>query len=254
MKINSSQSITSFITRMKFFLPALLLLATASHSEVIIPEFAGWCNPPGWVPRRELDRPRLGLALSGGGLRGLAHIGVLQALDAEGIKVDCIAGVSMGSIIGGLYASGYSAEEILNIALETDWGDIFIDRPSRRSLFLNRKRGHGRHLFQLRFKKWKPYIPPAFTSGQKMNMLLDDLLMRAVYRPEPDFDHLKIPFRAVATDLHSGETLAISGGDMVGALRASAAIPPVFSPVKFEGHILVDGGAVENIPYPPCVE
>lgn len=178
----------------------------------------------------------------------MAHIGVLEVLVSEGIEINCIAGVSMGALVGALYASGYSPAEIRQAALKTDWGDIFVDRPSRRTLFLNRKKTYGHHIAQIRFKDWRPYIPPAFTSGQKMNMFLEDLFMRAVYRPEPDFDHLKVPFRAVTTDIYSGEAYVFSQGEMAQAVRAAAAIPPVFSPVAFEGKLLVDGGAVENIP------
>lgn len=225
-----------------------LLIVTAACGEVITPDFSEMRRPASWIPSREVERPTLGLALSGGGLRGLAHIGVLEALEEAEIEVDYIAGVSIGALVGALYASGYSPAEIRQMAWDIDWGELFVDRPSRRTLFLNRKKSSGRHQVQVSFKNWKPYIPPAFTSGQKMYMLLEDLFMGAVYHPVKDFDRLKIPFRAVATDLKSGEGYLICRGDMVQAVRAAAAIPPVFSPVEFEGRSLVDGGAVENIP------
>jgi len=205
-------------------------------------------NPPGWLPRRAVKRGKFGLALSGGGLRGLAHIGVLQALEEEGLPPDLIAGVSMGGIVGALYACGYSPNEMNRVLVKTDWSDLFIDQPSRRTLFLNRKRSHGRHLFQIRFKKWKPYIPAGIGSGQKISMLLDDLLMKGIYRPEPDFDHLKCPLRAPATDLYTGKLVTYDRGDLGEVLRASMAFPLVFTPVKTGEHTLVDGGALENIP------
>ena len=204
--------------------------------------------PSGWVTRRETARPKLGLALSGGGMRGLAHIGVLQALSEAGIKVDYIAGVSMGSVVGALYASGYSAESLSQLILNIDWGELFTDKPSRRSLFLTRKRSYGRHILQLRFKNWRPYIPSSITSGQRVYMLFDDFLMNAVYRPEPDFDHLKVPFRAPATDLYTGELVLFNDGDLSEVLSASIAFPLVFSPIEMRGRTLMDGGALENIP------
>ena len=230
------------------FIFTLLLFANLCFAETFAPEFSGWMYPPSWVPRREIARTKLGLALSGGGIRGLAHIGVLQALNQAGIEVDYIAGVSMGSVVGALYASGYSPSSLSNLILNIDWGELFTDEPSRRSLFLTRKRSYGRHILQVRFKNWRPYIPVGITSGQSIYMLFDDFLMNAVYRPEPDFDNLKVPFRAPATDLFTGELVIFNEGDLSEALSASIAFPLVFSPIKVRGRTLVDGGALENIP------
>lgn len=216
--------------------------------DVITPDYDGYLQPEGWIPRRAISRPTLGLALSGGGMRGLAHIGVLQALEENNIRVDNIAGASMGSIVGALYSSGYSVAEMKNIMLNADWGDLFIDQPSRRTLFLNRKRTHGRHLLQIRFHGWSPYIPTAITMGQKLGQFLDDLTMNAVYKPEPDFDHLKYHFRAPATDLITGKLIRFDRGDLTEVMRASMAFPLVFSPAYVDGRYLIDGGAVENIP------
>ena len=205
-------------------------------------------NPPGWLPRRGLKKSKFGLALSGGGLRGLAHIGVLQALEDEGIKPDLIAGVSMGGTVGALYACGYSPAEMKRTLTKIDWSDLFIDQPSRRTLFLNRKRSHGRHLLQIRFQHWKPYIPAGIGSGQKISLLLDDLLMKGIYHPAPDFDHLKYPLRVPAVDLFSGQLVTYDRGDLGEVLRGSMAFPLIFTPVKTKEHTLVDGGALENIP------
>lgn len=234
--------------RLKTLIACLFAAASMVRAEIIQPEFSGSCIPPGWLPRLELARPELGVALSGGGLRGLAHIGALKALEKNGIKIDRLAGVSMGGLVGALYASGYSPDEIERKVRKIDWGDIFLDKPSRRSLFLTRKRTHGRHILQIRFKNWKPYFPPAITSGQKLSTLIDDLLMNAPYRPEPDFDHLKIPFRTLATDLNTGERVIFDRGDLSEALRATSSIPLVFAPMKVNGKTLVDGGILENIP------
>ena len=227
---------------------ACLLLANIGLAETITLDYIGEISPPGWTPRKALKHQTLGLALSGGGLRGLAHIGVLNALEENGIHPDYIAGVSMGAIVGALYASGYSTAETEKLLRKTDWSDLFIDQPSRRSLFLNRKRTHGRHLLQIRFHNWKLYIPSSLSSGQKVGFLIDELLMNGLYRPEPDFDHLKVPFRAPATDLFTGELVVIKEGDLGEVLRASMAFPLVFSPVKTQNHTLIDGGARENIP------
>jgi NTE family protein len=226
----------------------LLCIAGIAGGETITPDFEGWKNPTGWLPQREIAHPQLGLALSGGGIRGLAHIGVLEVLELEGLKVDYIAGVSMGSVIGALYASGYSPAELKKILLNVDWSEMFSDQPSRRSLFLTRKRTYGRHLLQVRFRNWQPYIPSGFSSGQKISMFLEDLFMNSLYRPNPDFDHLKTPFRAPATDLHTGELVLFKDGDLSEALRASTSFPLVFSPINLRGKTLVDGGAIENIP------
>lgn len=220
----------------------------AFSGEVINLDFEGNMCPEGWIPRKAVKRQKLGLAFSGGGLRGLAHTGVLQALEENNIPVDYIAGVSMGSVVGAMYASGYSVGELQESMSKTDWGDLFIDQPSRRSLFLNRKRTYGRHLFQIRFKGGKPYVPSGFSSGQKIGLYLDELLMNGVYHPNPGFDHLKTPFRAPATDLFTGELVIFEDGDLGEVLRASMAFPLVFAPVKVRGRTLIDGGALENIP------
>ena len=232
----------------KRFIFLLLIPVLVYSSEVINPDFDGNLSPEGWIPRKAVKRVKLGLAFSGGGLRGLAHTGVLQALEENHIPVDYIAGVSMGSIVGAMYASGYSVQALQISMSKTDWGELFIDQPSRRSLFLNRKRTYGRHLFQIRFKGGKPYVPSGFSSGQKIGLYLDELLMNGIYRPHPDFDHLKVPFRAPATDLFTGELVIFDDGDLSEVLRASMAFPLVFAPVKVRGKTLIDGGALENIP------
>ena len=217
-------------------------------AEVITPDYSGFSKPTGWIPHRSIERPKIGLALSGGGMRGLAHIGVLQALDESGIEIDYIAGVSMGAVVGALYSSGYSSKDLNKLILDIDWGELLTDKPSRRTLFFTRKRNYGRHILQVRFIEWKPYIPASITSGQKVTMLFDGFLMNALYHPEPDFDHLKVPFRAPATDLLTGDLVLFKDGDLSEVLRASISFPLLFSPVELRGRILVDGGAVENIP------
>ena len=188
------------------------------------------------------------LALSGGGARGFAHIGILQALEEEQIEPDLIVGCSMGAVIGGLYAAGYSAEELKAIALSTDWSSLFLDKPARRNLFLAQKETTSRHILALRFRGFQPEVPLALTNGQKLSDLLFDLVQRAPYRPWPSFDDLRIRFRACATDLNSGQQIVFSQGDLAEALRASISMPLVFAPYRMDTLALVDGGVIENIP------
>jgi NTE family protein len=188
------------------------------------------------------------LALSGGGARGFAHIGVLQALEEEHIEPDLIVGCSMGAVIGGLYAAGYSAEDLKAMALSTDWSSLFLDKPSRRNLFLAQKETTSRHIFAVRFRGLSPEVPLALTNGQKLSDLLFDLVQRAPYRPWPSFDDLRVRFRAVATDLNSGQPVIFAQGDLAEALRASVSLPLVFAPYRLDTLALVDGGVIENIP------
>jgi len=204
--------------------------------------------------KETLKRPKIGLALSGGGARGLTQIGILKVLERENIPIDYIAGTSMGGVIGGLYAAGYSAQKLERIVLEIDWNDLFSDTPPRLSLFLSqREEGEG-SLFQFRLDGLKPYIPTALTSGQKLSNLFTNLIMQASFsskwfaEPQSNFDDLKIPFRAVATDLVTGERVVLDSGDLAQALRATMSVPLAFSPVEMGERLLVDGGLVDPVP------
>jgi predicted acylesterase/phospholipase RssA len=188
------------------------------------------------------------LALSGGGARGFASIGVLQALEEEHLQPDLIVGTSIGAVIGGLYAAGYSSDDLRQIALSTDWSNLFLNRPERRNLFLAKKESNSRQILTLRFRGWVPELPVALTSGQQLSEMLFDLVHRAPYQPLPDFDDLRIPFRAVATDLISGKPVIFARGDLAEAMRASISLPLVFTPYRMDTLVLVDGGVVENIP------
>ena len=191
---------------------------------------------------------KIGLALAGGGAKGLAQIGILKVLENEKIPVDFIAGTSMGGVIGGLYACGYSAEEIKKLVLEINWQDLFSDTPPRLSLLLSQREESEKYLFQIYFEGLKPSIPKALTSGQKLTNLFTQLTMQANFEAGSDFDKLKIPFRAVTTDLVSGQEIVLRKGDLSEALRATMAVPLIFTPVELEGKLLVDGGLVDPIP------
>ncbi len=193
-------------------------------------------------------RPRIGLALSGGGARGAAHVGVLKVLEEHRIPIDYIAGTSMGAIVGGLYASGLSAAELETIITTIDWTAAFSDFIPRTERSFRRKRDDDLYLV-----KNKPGIrgldllfPPGLLDGQKIDLLLKRHTLPVV--GIRDFDSLGIPFRCVAADLATGEPVVIDRGDLALALRASMSIPIVFAPREIDGRLLVDGGIVRNLP------
>ena len=193
-------------------------------------------------------RPRIGLVLSGGGARGAAHIGVLKVLDELRIPIDAIAGTSMGAVVGGLYATGFSAPDIDRIVSTLDWQDAFKDRPPRAELAFRRKQEDQNFLvkFPLGLRSGNFLLPKGLIQGQKLNQTLRKLTLPVARIT--DFDQLPTPFRAVATDLETGEAVVMKSGDLTSAVRASLSAPGVFSPVEREGRLLVDGGLSENLP------
>jgi NTE family protein len=200
--------------------------------------------PPGAAPHW----PRIGLVLSGGGARGAAHIGVLKVLEQLRVPVDAIAGTSMGAVVGGLYASGLSTGEIEKIMTSINWQDAFRDRPPREDLTLRRKQEDESFLvkFPLGVRDARIVLPKGLIQGQKLTQLLRALTL-PVTRID-SFDELPTPFRAVATDLETGEIVIMASGDLTSAMRASLSAPGVFAPVEREGHLLVDGGIADNVP------
>ena len=186
--------------------------------------------------------------MSGGGARGIAQIGVLQVLEENNIPIDHIVGVSMGAIIGGLYAAGYSSHDMEIIVKDLNWNDIIKDTPPRKNLFIGQKEDRDRPIFQIRLQGLKPVIPQSITAGQRLSSILTDLTRRAGYQPIYHFDDLKVPFRALACDLVSGSKVLIEDGDLAEAMRASATFPLLFSPVVRNNMQLVDGGLINNIP------
>ena len=193
-------------------------------------------------------RPRIGLALAGGGGRGWAHIGVLKVLQELRVPIDCIAGTSAGSIIGGVYASGMSPEEMEKVVLKADWGTMFRDSAPRQDQSFGRKIENLRGLWDLEVGVGKGGIklPSGVFAGQEVNALLRRMATRAV--GVKNFDELEIPFRAVATDLKTGDLVVLDHGELAAAMRASMAVPGAFTPEKIDGRLLVDGGLRENLP------
>lgn len=194
-----------------------------------------------------LSRPKIGLVLGGGGARGAAHVGILKVLKELRIPVDYIAGTSMGAIVGGLYASGLSPEEIEEVLNSIDWRDLFSDRPSEKDLPF-RQKGDRRKLFDFEwgFKKGRLVFPRGIIAGQKLGFLLKSMTFQV--SDVRDFELLPIPFRAIATDIETGELVVLEEGNLAEAMRASMSIPGIFTPVEIDSRILVDGGVVKNLP------
>jgi len=193
-------------------------------------------------------RPKIGLALSGGGARGGAHVGVLQVLEELHVPVDAIAGTSMGAMIGGLYAAGVPADRIEQVLRGADWGDLLEDRPPYRELIYRRKEDASRYLveFELGISDGKLKQPRGLRAGQKLAFEARVLLLDTPR--ESDFARMPIPFCAVATDVETGERVVLNHGDLIESILASLAIPGVFAPVEIDGRLLVDGGMVDNMP------
>ena len=192
--------------------------------------------------------PRIGLALSGGSARGFAHVGVIQVLEEAGVPVDAVAGTSMGSVVGGLYASGLSTEELSAVAAEVDWDRMFSDAPDRRNLPVERKVEQGRTVFGLPILDGAPRLPSGIIQGQRITQPLTGLTWHV--HPVRDFRDLPVPFTAVAADAETGEAVVLDHGFLPQAIRASLAIPSVFAPVEIDGRYLIDGGIVRNLPTP----
>ncbi|MQU05721.1 patatin-like phospholipase family protein [Pseudomonas helleri] len=207
------------------------------------------CLSPLALLAAEKPQPKIGLVLSGGAARGLAHVGVLKALEEQGIHIDAIAGTSMGAVIGGLYASGYKIDELEKLALSIDWQEALSDSPAREDIPFRRKQDDRDFLVRqkLSFRDDGSLgLPLGVIQGQNLALLLESLLAHS--SDVRDFDKLPIPFRAVATDIVSGEKVVFRKGHLPQVIRASMSIPAVFAPVEINGQLLVDGGMVDNIP------
>jgi NTE family protein len=203
---------------------------------------------PGSSTAAQTNRLKVGLVLSGGGARGAAHIGVLKVLEELRIPVDCIAGTSMGSIVGGLYATGLSADELEIIMRNIDWDDAFQDDPQRRKRPARVKEIERDFLVKASpgFREGGLRFPPGVVQGQKLNLILKELTLPVI--AVNDFDNLSIPYRACATDIENGNAVVLASGDLANAMRASMSVPGVFAPIMINGKLLVDGGVANNLP------
>jgi len=192
--------------------------------------------------------PRIGLVLSGGGARGSAHIGVLKVLEELRIPIHAIAGTSMGSLVGGAYASGLPLEEMESRVLATDWDGLFNDDPPREGWPERRKQLADRPTwdFTIGVRGNEVRLPKGAMAGQKVQLFFADLVERS--EGVEHFDQLPIPFRAVATDLKSSTMVVLGEGDLAEAMRASMAVPGLFAPVARADQVLADGGMIRNLP------
>ena len=194
------------------------------------------------------ERPRVGLVLGGGGARGAAHIGVLRELERHRVPIDAIAGTSMGAIVGGLYAAGMSVAELQDVVATLDWADTMSDTPPRKDLSFRRKQddAHFPIDLELGLRGSELVVPMGVIQGQDLELLLRELTIGV--SGISDFDDLPIPFRAVASDIESGEAVILDSGDLAQAIRASMAVPGALAPVRIGDRLLVDGGLVGNLP------
>jgi len=209
---------------------------------VLLLIFSSQCFAESEIP----ERPRVGLVLSGGGARGFAHIGVLKVLEEAGIEIDYITGTSMGSIVGGLYAIGYRADELEELVLEQDWDELLYDKISRRSISIEEKEDKEKFIGSFPISGIKISLPKGLVAGQKVSNLISGLML-SVHHIE-DFELLPIPFCCIATNISTGEPVILKDGFLPDAIRASMSIPSAFIPIDINGQLLVDGGLVRNLP------
>lgn len=199
------------------------------------------------------ERPKIGVVLSGGGARGLAHIGALKVLEEVGIQPDFIIGTSMGGIIGGLYASGYSAQEISDISSNVDWDLVLARDAPLNQIVMEEKEKHGRYFFSFPIIDGKPVFQPGWIEGQKLSELISGLTWNST--GITDFDSLVIPFQCTATNLVKSEKVLLDTGNLASALFSTMLVPMVFSPNKTDSMtLLIDGGIVSNFPVQDVID
>jgi len=234
-------------------MPSFALTAWARAPLVTAAVAAAALCAPGPAPAQAVaadppKRPRIGLALSGGGARGAAHIGVLKVLEALRVPIDCIAGTSMGAVVGGSFAAGTTPREMELVIERTDWNEVFTDRPPRAEIATRRKQDDYKNLFapEFGFRDGSILLPKGVVAGVNIESFLRYLTEQS--RNVHDFSRLPIPFRAVAADIETGQAVILSKGNLPEAMRASMSIPGAVAPVQIDGRLLVDGGIANNLP------
>jgi NTE family protein len=196
----------------------------------------------------------LGLALSGGGARGAAHIGVLEVLEANGIRPDCVSGASMGAIVGALYAAGFPLSEIDALISGLTWRNIYAEPMNRGAVPIIHRIEQERTALRLGFGGDGLQFPRGILHDGRLNQALISRLAPAGFLAGRDFDRLPIPFRTVGTDLRNGQRLVLDSGDLARAVRASMSVPLAYAPVTWGDAVLVDGGLVDNLPVDLALE
>ncbi|MBW8242351.1 patatin-like phospholipase family protein [Muricauda oceani] len=190
--------------------------------------------------------PKVGLVLSGGGAKGLAHIGALKKIEEAGVKIDYIGGTSMGAIVGALYASGYTSQQLDSIFRSTDFTNLIQDNVPRSAKTFYEKEDSERYALTLPFENFKVSFPQAISGGQNIYNLLVQLLFHV--KDVEDFSKLPIPFLCMATNVETGEEVLLNKGYLPEAIVASGTFPSLFEPAEIDGQILIDGGVVNNYP------
>jgi NTE family protein len=200
------------------------------------------------VPKNSAATPRIGLALSGGGARGLAHVGVLKVLEELRVPVHCVTGTSMGAIVGATFASGMPVADMEKFVVEADWDNVFRDQPPRAEISMRRKADDYKTLFAPEFgvKGGGLVLPKGIVVGIAIEGFFRALVSRAA--EIDDFQKLPIPFRAVAADIETGEAVVLERGSLARTMRASMSVPGALAPVEIDGRLLVDGGIANNLP------
>lgn len=213
-----------------FSLLFVFLMASSGHAQTVIEQ-------------RDI---KVGLVLSGGGAKGLAHIGALKVIEEAGIKVDYIGGTSMGAIVGGLYASGYTANQLDSIFRNTDFADLIEDNIPRSAKSFYEKAASEKYALTLPFNNFKISVPQAYSGGQNIY----SELVRVLYHVKDigDFSKLPIPFLCIATDVETGDEVLLDRGYLPEAIMASGTLPSLFEPAPMGDKILIDGGVVNNYP------
>jgi NTE family protein len=203
--------------------------------------------------KKDTKRPKIGLVLSGGGAKGLAHVGVLKVLEELDIRPDYITGVSMGSIVGGLYSIGYSAQELDSVVKAFDWNAVFADDLPFNQVGYSVKPDYGNYQINLTGNNLKEIgLPLGVVDGQLISEFFSELCWRTT--GTDSFDDFPIPFRCTATDIISGQSYIFNSGSLPQAMRASMAIPSAFTPIIKEDMLLVDGGVLNNFPVQECID
>ena len=200
--------------------------------------------PPAVPP----SHPRIGLALSGGGARGIAHIGVLKVLEEMRIPISCVTGTSMGAIVGATFAAGTPPGKMEEVVLAANWDEIFRDRPPREEIAVRRKIDDYKTLFAPEYgvKDGGLSLPKGVIAGVSIESFFRNLSTPAF--GVTDFNKLPIPFRAMATDIETGDAVVLSHGSLAQAMRASMSVPGAIAPIEIDGRLLVDGGIANNLP------
>lgn len=239
---------TSFLSFLQLIFGVLLSLALGLASWSTLAASTNNKPAKSAACQSAVDRPCIGLVLAGGGARGSSHVGVLQALEEHQIPVDLVVGTSMGSFVGGLYASGKSAAEIEQLFIRANWTSGYVDDLPRSRIPNRRKRHNDQYPIQLGvgFDADGFKLPKGLFQGQGMRRLIESML--GSYPVLKSFDDLSVSYRAVAADLETGEEIVISKGDLATAMQASMSLPGILRPIEIDGRVLVDGGITNNLP------